>query len=76
MEMVAAGRVGSSERRHPRHLAAEGHAPVRLHAFSTGLSSDSPSLSLRHTHGQIFRQPQQRSSVCDAGSQLNSELYQ
>lgn len=52
MEMVAEGRVGSSEQRHPRHLAAEGHAPVRLHAFSTGYSSDSASLSLRHTHGR------------------------
>lgn len=53
MEMVAEGRVGSSEQRHPRHLAAEGHAPVRLHAFSTGYSSDSPSLSLRHTWADI-----------------------
>lgn len=60
MEMVAKGREGSCEKRHPRHLAAEGHAPVRLHAFSTGLSSDSPFLSLRlslsyHTHKLIYR---------------------
>lgn len=52
MEMVAEGREGSCERRHPRHLAAEGHAPVCLHAFSTGLSSDSllVSLTLTYTH--------------------------
>lgn len=57
MEMLAKGREGSCERRHPRHLAAEGHAPVRLHAFSTGLSSDFLSFSLTHarTHTQIFR---------------------
>lgn len=33
-------------------------------------------LFLSDTHRQIFRQPQQRSSVWDAGSQLDSELYQ
>lgn len=53
MEMVAEGREGSGERRHPRHLAAEGHVPVLLHAFSTGLSSDSLSLVLFDTHEDI-----------------------
>lgn len=48
MEVVAEEKKeGSCERRHSRHLAAEGHVHLRLHALSMGLSSDT------HTHLEI-----------------------
>lgn len=65
---------GHAKRRHPRHLAAEGHAPVRLHAFSTGLSSDSASLFASDTHTDIQTAAAQKQRLCCSQSAARATL--
>lgn len=58
-----------------RHLAAEGHTPVRLHAFSTGLSSDF-FLRLSKSHTHMHECAHTAGSEPDLDSETHSYLYQ